>query len=309
MQKEREIDGMKIISIENTTLCAANCIMCVRKKYKGSLTHMKQELFEKCVREAVQCGVEMMTLTGFGEPLMDPEIEIKLKYIKNNYPNIKVALTTTGYGLQDHLQDVICTYLDEINFSMYGMNKKTYEYVHGGALKYEENKKNIDTLLAKEKRPYVIVSYIDMPATHDDMEEWKNYYGEKADQINIWKLHRWPHSGNADMSFKQCAPCRCLRLDTLNGFYIKVDGTVSPCCFDYNNELIIGDINESSLQEIINGPALNRLKVMQEKDFLRNSDMICGDCDQLYSREDALVYTSSQAMRVGRHSLFPEEEA
>ena len=37
---------MKIISIENTTLCAGNCIMCVRDKYTGLLTHMKQELFE-----------------------------------------------------------------------------------------------------------------------------------------------------------------------------------------------------------------------------------------------------------------------
>lgn len=300
---------MKIISIENTTLCAANCIMCVRKKYRGPLTHMKQELFEKSVREAVQCGVEMMTLTGFGEPLMDPEIEIKLAYIKNNFPNVKVALTTTGYGLQGHMLDVICTYLDEINFSMYGVNKDIYECVHGGSVKYEENKKNIDDLLEREKRPYVIVSYIDMSITHKYIEEWKSYYKEKADQINIWKLHRWPHSDNQDTSFKQCAPCRCLRLDTLNGLYIKVNGEVSPCCFDYNTELSLGNIKESTLQEIINGSTLNRLRAMQEKDCLRNSDMICGDCDQLYSREDALVYTSNKTMRVGRHSLFPNEEA
>lgn len=300
---------MKIISIENTTLCAADCKMCVREKYKGPLTNMNQKLFEKCVDEAVQCGVEMMTLTGFGEPLMDPEIERKLAYIKKTYSNVKVALTTTAHRLQGHLMDVICTYLDEINFSMYGINKETYEYVHGGKLVFEENKKNIDDLLAREKRPYAIVSYIDMPATHVYLEEWKNYYEGRADQVNVWKLHRWPHSDNKDMSFKQCDPCRCLRLDTLNGFYIKVNGSISPCCFDYNNELSIGNINESSLQEIIDGSVLNRLKVMQEKDWLRNSDMICGDCDQLYSRENALVYTSSETMRVGRHSLFPEEEA
>lgn len=300
---------MKIISIENTTLCAADCRMCVREKYKGPLTSMNQELFEKCVDEAVQCGVEMMTLTGFGEPLMDPEIERKLAYIKKNHSNVKVALTTTAHRLQGHLMDVICEYLDEINFSMYGIRKETYEYVHGGNLVFEENKKNIDDLLAREKRPYAIVSYIDMPATHAYMEEWKNYYEGRADQVNVWKLHRWPHSDNKDLSFKQCAPCRCLRLDTLNGLYIKVDGSISPCCFDYNNELSIGNIKKSSLQEIIDGPALNRLKVMQERDWLRNSDMICGDCDQLYSRENALVYTSNENMRVGRHSLFPEEEA
>ena len=111
------------------------------------------------------------------------------------------------------------------------------------------------------------------------------------------------------MSFKRCAPCRCLRLDTLNGFYIKVNGEVSPCCFDYNTELSIGNINESTLQEIIDGAILGRLKAMQDEDSLRNSDMICGDCDQLYSREDALVYSSNKNMCTGRHSLFWEEDA
>lgn len=300
---------MKIISIENTTLCAADCKMCVRKKYRGPLANMKQELFEKAVNEAVECGVEMMTLTGFGEPLMDSEIERKLAYIKEQHPGLKVALTTTAHRLQGHLLDVICTYLDEINFSMYGINKETYEYVHGGSLVFEENKKNIDDLLAREKRPYAIVSYVDMPATHEYIEEWKNYYEGKADQVNVWKLHRWPHSDDKDLSFKQCTPCRCLRLDTLNGLYIKVNGEVSPCCFDYNTELSLGNINKNTLQEIINGPVIGRLRAMQEEDRLRTSDMICGDCDQLYSREDALLYSSNKTMCVGRHSLFPEEEA
>lgn len=300
---------MKIISIENTTLCAADCKMCVRKKYRGPLSNMKQELFEKAVNEAVECGVEMMTLTGFGEPLMDPEIERKLAYIKEQHPDLKVALTTTAHRLQGHLLDVICTYLDEINFSMYGMNKETYEYVHGGSLVFEENKKNIDDLLAREKRPYAIVSYVDMPATHEYIEEWKNYYEGKADQVNVWKLHRWPHSDDKNLDFKQCMPCRCLRLDTLNGLYIKVNGEVSPCCFDYNTELSLGNINKNTLQEIINGPVIGRLRAMQEEDRLRTSDMICGDCDQLYSREDALIYSSNKTMKTGRHSLFPEEEA
>lgn len=300
---------MKIIGIENTTYCAADCIMCTRKNYTGPLTYMKQELFERCIEESVKCGVEMINLTGFGEPLLDPEIELKLKYVKKNYPNINIALTTTGYRLSGKMADIICEYLDEINFSMYGMHKETYEGVHRGSIKYEENKLNIDNFLARKKRPYSIVSYIDLSINHGDIEEWKEYYEEKAEQLNIWKPHRWPHSGNLDMDFKQNAPCRCQRIDTLNGIYIKVNGDVSPCCFDFNTELSIGNINELTLQEIVEGPVLEKLVMMNEEDGLRNSDLICGDCDQLYSREDALVYTNNKTMRVGKHSLFSTEEA
>lgn len=300
---------MKIISIENTTLCAANCKMCPRKQYKGPLCTMDQELFEKAVNEAVQCGVEMMTLTGFGDPLMDSAIEKKLVYIKDNFPTVKVAFTTTGYRLRGHLMDIICAYLDEINFSMYGIEKETYEYVHGGAMVFEENKANIDELLSRKKRPYAVVSYIDMPATHANLEEWKKYYEEKADQVNIWKPHRWPHSGDMDFSFKRREPCRCLRLDTLNGLYIKVNGEVSPCCFDYNTELSIGNITQTSLREILDGEALRKLKEMQDRDSLRNSELICGDCDQIYCRDDALIYSSNKDMRIGRHAVFCKEEA
>lgn len=299
---------MQRISIENTTCCAANCIMCARNSYTGPLTNMKQELFERSVQQAADCGVDLITIVGFGEPLMDPELEIKLRYIKENYPNVKVALSTTGYNLKGRVADVICTYVDEIGFSMYGMSKETYEFVHGGRLKYEENKQNIDNFLVREKRPEVLVSYLDMPATHKDIEKWKEYYEEKADKVNIWKLHRWPQSGNPDMSFKMRTPCRCFRLDTLNGVFIKVNGEVTPCCMDYNAKLSLGNINESTLQEIMNGDVLKKLKAMQEEDCLRNSNLVCGDCDQLYSREDALVYASSKSMCVGRHSYFQEED-
>ena len=88
-----------------------------------------------------------------------------------------------------------------------------------------------------------------------------------------------------------------------------MNGEVSPCCYDFNTELSLGNIQESTLQEIIDGPVLRKLRDMQEEDSLRNSNMICGDCDQLYSREDALVYTTNKSMRVGKHSLFSEEDA
>lgn len=295
---------MNVITIENTTLCAANCIMCVREKYTRGLTSMTQELFEKCVSEAVHCGVKMINICGFGDPLMDPQLEKKLAYIKNNYTDVSVVLSTTGYRMSGQLLDIVCDYVDEINISMYGIHKETYENVHGGVLKYEENKKNIDDLLSREKRPYVIMAFLDMPETHDEINEWKNYYHGRADQINIWQVHRWPHTGNTDLSFKKKEPCRCYRLDTLDACYIKVDGEISPCCFDFNTELSIGNITKNSLSEILNGPKVQQLRDMQEKDCLRSSKLICGDCDQLYSREGALEYSTNEEVEIGQNMFY-----
>jgi wyosine [tRNA(Phe)-imidazoG37] synthetase (radical SAM superfamily) len=137
------------IVIENTTLCAASCVMCPREKFKHPHESMKFTIFKKSIDESVKAGVKYMCITGYGEPLMDSELEEKLKYIKDNYDNVKVGINTTGHRLRGSILDVVCKYVDIIRISNYGITKESYERVHRGLLKYEDIKKNIEMLLER----------------------------------------------------------------------------------------------------------------------------------------------------------------
>ena len=45
------MEKFKTLTLEITTFCQANCIVCVRDKLNFKLGSMSQELFEKSVRE------------------------------------------------------------------------------------------------------------------------------------------------------------------------------------------------------------------------------------------------------------------
>jgi hypothetical protein len=74
---------------------------------------------------------------------------------------------------------------------------------------------------------------------------------------------------------------------------------VIPCCYDYNNQIILGNAFEQGVLEILNGPKYRLLRhAHRQKQF--GMFPYCDQCDQLLPHADALVYTN-------RHNLPPEE--
>jgi hypothetical protein len=75
---------------------------------------------------------------------------------------------------------------------------------------------------------------------------------------------------------------------------------VIPCCYDYNNQIILGNAFEQGVLDILNGPKYRLLRhAHRQKQF--GMFPYCDQCDQLLPHADALVYTN-------RHNL-PAEEA
>jgi radical SAM protein with 4Fe4S-binding SPASM domain len=58
---------------------------------------------------------------------------------------------------------------------------------------------------------------------------------------------------------------------------ILVDGTVVPCCLDYNGKLKLGNIFEEDIKTIINSPRAKKIKI----GFLNNQKVeeMCQHCN------------------------------
>jgi len=238
--------------------------MCPRDKFEHKFEMMPMDIFMKIIDEAVSLGIETIIISGFGDPLLDNYLEDRFLYVKNNYPNIKIAMVNTGQFLEGKKLELVCKFVDIIKISNYGFSKKTYEAIHRGSLVYENIYENIDILLHFQKRPYTIMTFLDLPENHDEMEAWKNHYEPLADRIDIWKPHN--------------------------------------CCMDFNRQLVIGDIKKQSFSEIINSNLLKEIQRMIKDGSILQSNFICKDCDQIRDRKDALIYTSGY-MNVGKPSL------
>jgi hypothetical protein len=75
---------------------------------------------------------------------------------------------------------------------------------------------------------------------------------------------------------------------------------VIPCCYDYNNQIILGNAFETPVLELLNSPKYRLLRYAHR---MKKFAMFpyCNQCDQLLPHADALIYTN-------RHNL-PAEEA
>jgi len=294
------------INIENTTFCGADCIMCARHDFKLTPEVMSKKLFQKCIEESANLGIKQIGIANFGDPLMDKYFIWRIKYIKENYPSIKISLTSTCQLLRGEIADAVAKYADELLISMYGFSKIAYESVHRGSLVYENVKKNIDDFLARDHRPFCVMKYLLLDQNKEDMDVWKNYYLSKANRIDIWKPHNFGNfkkNSNIKKQIDKQNFVGCFRIRLLNGLVFRTNGDVSICCMDYNHNIVVGNINQNSLTDILNSKKIQKLQSMNKDKTILNYKY-CKNCDQLYDRSEALVYTSNDKMRAGQRSSF-----
>ncbi len=292
------------IVIENTTCCGAECLICPRESYQLPLRHMGMNLFKEVVEQAVGLGLASLDVSGFGDAFMDPLFESKLAYVKLKYPNIKIYTSTTCHLLSEKNIKMVCEYIDTLKISMYGLTKDVYEKVHSGSLKYEQVLNNIDSLLSipRNKRPYIIMLLTVVPENEHQIEEWKNYWEPKVDEIMIWLPHNFgvgrDYVNMKELKRQGLKPKTCGRPFKGN-YFVRANGEVSVCCFDYNHQLIIGDLKRSTLKEILLGEALQKIQRVHKEKPIEQSDYICKNCEQIYPREHALLYSNNSSRNAG----------
>jgi len=79
---------------------------------------------------------------------------------------------------------------------------------------------------------------------------------------------------------------------------IQWDGEVIPCCYDYINQIVLGNAFERPVLDIRNGEKYSLLRWAHRTKNFRLFPY-CDQCDQLLPHADALVYTK-------RYKLPPE---
>lgn len=298
------MDQFKTLTLEITTHCQANCVMCVRDKIKYKLENMKQEIFEKAVAQVDELyrkyngRLKIINLGGMGEPLLDAEIENKLYWLDKNYPDVQVCVTTNGQLLMQK-KEIICEYVDILKISNYGFSKKSFENVHRGSLVYENVKANIENflLIPKTMRPMTIMSFLILPENEGEQDAWRAYWENKCEEIYIWLPHNWAgYKGKTGKhTLDDCRSCGRPGRD----FTVRANGDISVCCWDFNRDMSIGNLSVNSFEEIYEGESLKKIVEMHKNRKFFEFENICKYCDQIYDRSDALIYCSNDKFRVG----------
>jgi radical SAM protein with 4Fe4S-binding SPASM domain len=184
------------------------------------------------------------------------------------------------------------------------MRKETYETVMVG-LKFDVTMKNLLGFLELReelgfKRPRLELNWLELPENAGDTEAFQEYWEPRADAIEIWKPHNFGDGRSYRERFDEVALKNTCGRPENGPLQIQWNGEVIPCCYDYNNQIVLGNAFEQPVLEILNGEKYELLRLAhREKKFALFP--FCNQCDQLLEHADALVYTN-------RHNL-PKEVA
>ena len=293
------------VRYEVTDHCNAECIMCPRDLHKAGRPHgiMSLALYQKSLDEVAALGCKQVVLTGFGEPMVDKTLERKVAYAHGKGLRTYI-ISNASLITRERATRLIKAGLDELRLSFYGMRKETYERVMVG-LKFDVTMKNLHDLLEvrKElgsKRPRLEISWLALPENQEDTDLFKEYWEPRADAIEIWKPHNFGDGRTYRQRYEDAAMKNTCGRPENGPLQIQWDGEVIPCCYDYNNQIVLGNAFRQPVLEVLNGEKYRLLRLAhREKKF--NLFPYCDQCDQLLPHADALVYTN-------RHNL-PKEVA
>ena len=167
------------VRYEVTDHCNASCIMCPRDEHEHGRAHgiMDQKKYENSIDDVVKLGAKQIVLTGFGEPMLDKNLELKIAYAKKN--GLSTYIITNGSVLNSkRAQKILEAGLDEMRVSFYGMGADTYNTVMQG-LDFEKTRDGLlkfiklrDELKFKTK---IQISYLTLPENAKDEQRFKEY--------------------------------------------------------------------------------------------------------------------------------------
>ncbi len=310
----------KELRIEPTNRCNYSCIMCPRDSHKRTQGIMPMPFFESLVKEGKAMGIERVLLSNFGEPFLDPTLEDKISFCtKNNLSTYVItnasrlnALSTAEFSRELNVtkaEAAIRAGLTELRLSFYGTTPESYTDIMRGG-KFDEVCSNIQRFIELRAEigrrgisptrnievllPEISIYFLDLPQNRDQIEDFLKLTKDFADYYEVWKPHNFG-AGRANVyrDVNVSSNLNTCGRPVSGPLQINWQGIVVPCCYDYNQEVPLGNVALQTIEEVVTGEPYKELrKCHKEKSF--DSVPYCNKCDQIRDHSNAIIMTTNE---------------
>lgn len=283
----------RYIDLELTNYCNYKCLMCPTGvgSLKRKQGFMSQAIYHKIIEEikAYDIGVRFIR---WGEPTLHQQFYEFLKIAKDNH--ILCHFNTNGLLLDEAgMKRIIALEVDSVKFSFQGVDRNSYREMR--------NMDSFDELINKIKLlhhlrgdkmyPYIQVSTTTTYETNEQICSFQESLAPYTDLVTVGKtMLRYLDIEHSKLSTEEVERFGRLKNEesllekrrnvcpeVYDKLSINWDGTVSACCSDHDNCMIVGDLNERSLKEIWNSKQLDSYrKIIARDDY--DSLALCKNC-------------------------------
>lgn len=277
------------IQIQTVTGCNAACVFCPNGKTKNPVkpARMDDELYRKIIDECLLRRVKRISPYLMNEPLLDKNLGWKIKYIADRKHNgLSIKINSNGSMLKNDMADqILDSGLDRLNVSFHGISKNVYEESMKG-LKYEVVLENVNNFILKQrkkglKKPKVTIVMVKTKLVEQEIDAIRKYWRERDVGTHIRAME---NRANSSVQEKNINPEKwhpfhwCKRLFTQA--YILATGDMLLCCVDWERTTVLGNVRDSSIEDIWNGERAVAIR----KKFLSGDTrgLLCHSCLKQY---------------------------
>jgi len=289
------------VRIETSTHCNAGCVFCpwptddfTRKKEIMSVDDYK--FYVDKIRQELPDQITETTISGFGEAFTDPTLLEKIRYAKSTGIGVHV-LTNGSYLTEEIIDELYEIGILSLRVSIHTTNEESYKKV----MNYRSNRFTLDKVMKsmnyaienKPKETEIVIPPIIVEENRNDVDKLIDDFGDKV-SLEIWAPHNWVDKKDYRSKDTPLMHDSCGR--PFSGpIQVQVDGDIIMCCFDFNNEMVLGNFKDQTLEEIYSLEEDNLFSEIHKHHSAGTcgeSNLACNNCDQLKLTTDIIIYNN-----------------
>jgi len=277
------------LDVEPTNFCNMKCNFCTgQQQGKRSRGYMTYQLFCKIANQAKDMGVQGIRFLRWGEPLLSPDIFRMISYA--NSRGLLTHVTTNGKLLTvENATKLIDSGLDSIIISFQGVDAEGYrEMRNDKAETIVTNLMNFKNMRDKSnaRNPHICVSTTTTNETTAEIRQFEESMSMYCDSVSVGAT--WFRRLENKELVKDALPrakklphhFKCI--EVMTKLSIDWDGSVSPCCLDYDQQMKIGDLNTESLIKIWKSDKLKHIQGLLSQSQ-QDLFVLCSTCELNYN--------------------------
>ena len=249
-------------NIEITNACNLNCLMCNTKMQERPYSSMKPEVFERIILQLKETGIKTAGLHTVGETFVYKDLETLFEIAERH--DFTLWVSTNGH-FPERIEEIYGKFpkiLNDIRISVDGACKETFERIRvGGSFDKVIESFEVVHRLNRGKQNFKIGVTLDSILNMDTVYELPLYFERFGKYVAPESMNFWVVTGlSPDSSyFRETFPFpNLIRSEVpcdmpFNSQYFTYDGKATMCCRDYNGEITVGDIMDTSLKDIWDG--------------------------------------------------------
>ena len=286
----------KVIQIQTQSYCNARCIFCPYPETHRKLPQgiMSEDLFKKIADEAsARRDFRSLIFILQNEPLIDERLPEFIRYFKQTATKASSSVVTNGKLLTpDLVARMEDLGVDRLTVSINSMDEKNYRTISPG-IDFQRLMNTVHEITAKRRKKLtVVLSFVKNIHNSEEMDGIVRYWQSRGVLTKIMPvLNRAGSLSNYGELRSPPVPVKRSTV-TSNGsvpplcttpfraINILFNGDVPICQEDWNRSLIVGNVVDSSIQEVFQGKIFRDIR---EKIISGRYDELepCRHCSQI----------------------------